>query len=63
MEKRNTKLFVILYIIGIVFASLGMSRFPVGDLLFYPLFTVGLVFLAVGLFLQMRQATDTIEEK
>jgi hypothetical protein len=63
MQKRSTNLFVILYIIGIVFASLGMSRFPLGDPLFYPLFTVGLVFLAAGLILQMRLASGNIEEQ
>ena len=63
MQKRSTNLFVILYIIGIVFASLGMSMFPLGDPLFYPLFTVGLVFLAAGLILQMRLASGNIEEQ
>ncbi|MFW9910552.1 MAG: hypothetical protein ACFFEF_18500 [Candidatus Thorarchaeota archaeon] len=61
-EQSKSSLFAVLYIIGIIFASIGASRYPIGDPLFYPLFSIGLVFLAAGLYVQRKSSSPITEE-
>ncbi|NHJ13420.1 MAG: hypothetical protein EAX95_07065 [Candidatus Thorarchaeota archaeon] len=50
--KGKTDSFALVWVLGILFAALGASRYPLGDWYFYPLFSIGIILLALGLLLQ-----------